>query len=127
MKKHYSLVFSSDEDEEGGGGSAGGDIMAGLLKQIRTAKRGGQGKEEALHVSRTKTVSRKSGESAPLKKKSSRSDVKKVKKTQTRYTFVARYTVRKEMKCSGASEILHGLVHDTTRISSFFSDFRVVS
>ena len=53
--------------------------------------------------------------------------IKKVKKTQTRYTFVARYTVRKEMKCSGASEILHGLVHDTTRISSFFSDFRVVS
>ena len=53
--------------------------------------------------------------------------IKKVKKTQTRYTFVAHYTVRKEMKCSGASEILHGLVHDTTRISSFFSDFRVVS
>ena len=31
------------------------------------------------------------------------------------------------MKCSGASKILHGLVHDTTRISSFFSDFRVAS
>ena len=25
------------------------------------------------------------------------------------------YTVRKEMKCSGDPEILHGLVHDTTR------------
>ena len=28
------------------------------------------------------------------------------------------YTVRKEIKCSGDSEILHGLVHDTSRISS---------
>ena len=31
------------------------------------------------------------------------------------------------MKCSGDSEILHGFVHDTTRNSSCFSDFRVVS
>ena len=28
------------------------------------------------------------------------------------------YTVRKEIKCSGETEILHELVHDTTRISS---------
>ena len=37
------------------------------------------------------------------------------------------YTVRKEMKYSGRPEILHKLVHDTTWISSWFSDFRVVS
>ena len=98
MKKHYSLVFSSDEDEEGGGGSAGGDIMAGQLKQIRTAKRGGQGKEEALHVSRTKTVSRKSGESAPLKKKSSRSDVKKVKKSRSKKEKESKGATKKKKK-----------------------------
>ena len=37
------------------------------------------------------------------------------------------YTVRKEMKCIRDSEILYGMVHDSTRISSCFSDFRVVS
>ena len=31
------------------------------------------------------------------------------------------------MKCSGDFEILHGLVQNTTRISSRFSNFRVVS
>ena len=36
-------------------------------------------------------------------------------------------TVRKEMNCSGDSEIQHEIVRDTTRISSCFSDFRVVS
>ena len=38
-----------------------------------------------------------------------------------------RYAVSKEMKCSGDSEILHGLVHDATRICSCFSEFRVVA
>ena len=33
------------------------------------------------------------------------------------------YTVKQEMKKSGDSEILHGLVHDTKGISSCFSDF----
>ena len=27
------------------------------------------------------------------------------------------YTIRREMKCNGDSEILHGLVHDITQIS----------
>ena len=36
-------------------------------------------------------------------------------------------TVRKEMNCSGDSEIQHEIVRDTTLISSCFSDFRVVS
>ena len=31
------------------------------------------------------------------------------------------------MKCTGDSEILQGLVHDTTRINSCFFDFRLVS
>ena len=35
--------------------------------------------------------------------------------------------VKKEMKCNGDSEILHKIVRDTTRISSCFSEFRVVS
>ena len=34
------------------------------------------------------------------------------------------YNVRLEMKCSVDSEILHGLVHDTTLVSSCFADFR---
>ena len=34
--------------------------------------------------------------------------------------------VRKEMKSSGDSEILHELVRDTERISSCFSEFHVV-
>ena len=33
--------------------------------------------------------------------------------------------VRKEMKSSGDSEILHELVRDTERISSCFSEFHV--
>ena len=33
----------------------------------------------------------------------------------------------KEMKCSGDSEILHEIVRNTTRISSWYSDFREVS
>ena len=37
------------------------------------------------------------------------------------------YTVRKEIKTGGDSEILHEIVSETTRISSCFSDFRVVS
>ena len=37
------------------------------------------------------------------------------------------YTVRKEMKCSGDSVILHGLVHDTSRICPCFSNFCEVS
>ena len=36
-------------------------------------------------------------------------------------------TVRKEIKCSGDSEILYDIVRDTPRISSSFFDFRVVS
>ena len=31
--------------------------------------------------------------------------------------FITNYNVRKEIKCCGDSEILHGLVHDTTQIS----------
>ena len=37
------------------------------------------------------------------------------------------YAVKKEIACSGDSEILHGLVHVTTRINSCFFDFRVVA
>ena len=37
------------------------------------------------------------------------------------------YTVKHEMKKSGDSERLRGLVHDTKGISSCFSDFRKVS
>ena len=37
------------------------------------------------------------------------------------------YTVRKEIKCSGDSEILREIARDTTRIKSCRSDFRVVS
>ena len=36
-------------------------------------------------------------------------------------------TVKKEMKCSENSDILHEIVRDTTQIRSCFSDFRVVS
>ena len=36
-------------------------------------------------------------------------------------------TVRKEMNCCRETEILHVLVHETTRISSWPSDFREVS
>ena len=35
------------------------------------------------------------------------------------------YTVRKEMKCSGETVILHGLVHDTTRKSESHKLIRV--
>ena len=41
--------------------------------------------------------------------------------------YIYNITDRKEMNCSRDSKILHGLVHDTTQISSCFSDFRVVS
>ena len=37
------------------------------------------------------------------------------------------FTVRKEIKWRRNSEILLGLVYDTTWISSYFTDFRVVS
>ena len=37
------------------------------------------------------------------------------------------FTVRKEMNCSGETYILHQLGHDTRRINSWLSDFRVVS
>ena len=40
--------------------------------------------------------------------------------------IVAR-SVRKEMKCSGETEILHELVHDTTRKSESHELIRVVS
>ena len=40
---------------------------------------------------------------------------------------VSLHTVRKEIKCSGDFEILNGFVHDTTRISPCFSDFRFIS
>ena len=36
------------------------------------------------------------------------------------------YTVREEIRCYGDSEILHELERDTTRISSWFSDFRKI-
>ena len=43
-------------------------------------------------------------------------------------TLCTLYTlIRKEMKCSGDSEILHGLVHDPTRISSSFFNSRLES
>ena len=45
-----------------------------------------------------------------------------------KYNFnILLHTVRKEIKCSGDSEILHEIVRDTTQTSSSFSDFRVVS
>ena len=37
------------------------------------------------------------------------------------------YTVRKEMKCSEDSQIIHEIVRDTSLICSCFYDFRVVS
>ena len=37
------------------------------------------------------------------------------------------HTVKKERKCKEDFEILHGLVHDTTRTSSYFSNFRLIS
>ena len=37
------------------------------------------------------------------------------------------YTVRKEMKCSEDSQILHEIVHDTSLICLCFYDFRIVS
>ena len=44
------------------------------------------------------------------------------------YSYVkSSCTVRKAMKSSGETEIQHELIHDTTRISSWLSDFRVVS
>ena len=45
----------------------------------------------------------------------------------TKFWMNKSYTVRKEMKGSGEIEILNQLVHDTTRISLWFSDFRIVS
>ena len=44
----------------------------------------------------------------------------------TKFWMNKSYTVRKEMKGSGEIEILNQLVHDTTRISLWFSDFRIV-
>ena len=40
------------------------------------------------------------------------------------FFIFSRHTVRKEMKYSGDSDILHEIVRDTERISLFFSDFR---
>ena len=37
------------------------------------------------------------------------------------------YTVRKEIKCSGDSEILNEIICDTTPISSCFYDLNIVS
>ena len=37
------------------------------------------------------------------------------------------YTVRKEIKCSGETEILHELVHDTTRKPDTHEQIRLVS
>ena len=44
----------------------------------------------------------------------------------TRFWLQATPSLLKEMKCSGDFEILHKIVCDNTRISSCFSDFRVV-
>ena len=42
------------------------------------------------------------------------------------YFIIKRYTVRKALKCSGDSEILHEIVRHTTRISSCLYVFCVV-
>ena len=43
------------------------------------------------------------------------------------HMYILSYTVRKEIKCVRDFEKLHEIVRDTKRISSCFSDFRIVS
>ena len=51
----------------------------------------------------------------------------KILKRSHSLSLKEKFTVRKEMKCVGNSEILHEIVCDTTHISSCFSNFCVVS
>jgi hypothetical protein len=68
VQKHYSLVFSSDEEQEGLGAD---DLMTGLLKEIRTAKK------SAKHEKSTKV----GGSVRAKNKRNSGGDVKKEKKS----------------------------------------------
>ena len=51
----------------------------------------------------------------------------KILKRSHSLSLKEKFTVRKEMKCVGNSEILHEIVCDTTHISSCFFNFCVVS
>jgi hypothetical protein len=83
VQKHYSLVFSSDEEQEGLGAD---DLMTGLLKEIRTAKK------SAKHEKSTKN-----GGSLRVKnKRNSGGDVKKVKKSVSKKGKESKRTGKKK-------------------------------
>jgi hypothetical protein len=79
VQKHYSLVFSSDEEQEGLGAD---DLMTGLLKEIRTAKK------SSKHEKTTKVG---------VKNKRNRGgDVKKVKKSVSKKGKETKRTTKKK-------------------------------
>jgi hypothetical protein len=83
VQKHYSLVFSSDEEKEGLGAD---DLMTGLLKEIRTAKK------SSKHEKSTKI-----GSSVRVKnKRNSCGDVKKEKKSVSKKGKESKRTGKKK-------------------------------
>jgi hypothetical protein len=83
VQKHYSLVFSSDEEQEGLGAD---DLMTGLLKEIRTAKK------SSKHEKSTKV----GGSVRAKNKRNSGSDVKKVKKSVSKKGKESKRTIKKK-------------------------------
>ncbi len=80
VQKHYSLVFSSDEEHEGLGAD---DLMTGLLKEIRTAKK------SSKHEKSTKVGGKN-------KRNSGGGDVKKVKKSVSKKGKETKRTIKKK-------------------------------
>ncbi len=97
MAKQYSLVFSSDEEQEG---SAAGDLMAGLLNQIRTKKRDPrklEGVKEKQVKASHKERTRKSEQSVPKKRRNSDS-LKQVKKSVSKKGKKTKEATKKKSK-----------------------------
>jgi hypothetical protein len=84
VQKHYSLVFSSDEEQEGLGAD---DLMTGLLKEIRTAKKSSK-HEKSTRVSGSVRVKNK--------RNSGGGDVKKVKKSVSKKGKESKRTGKKK-------------------------------